>query len=278
MAKHLTKEQEKIWETHPDRFDLISVSSKVEKYWVASGFNVSPAKVSILGMQRNDSKFNTNLYENRTQAILSIFFQSGVDINHEDLDRLTCILYAPTHRDHLTIQQRTMLENIDDFDISTLNKFCKDENIFLFLREHAISDAGRSNSKNQLLESNIINISASKFPNVDGYLEHFDVIITDYSGIYFEYLNSEKSIVFALFDLDDQKRNRGLALPDEILFPGYSFSSQQDLVFYLKNRVSIDKRYINQRKLLHSLLFEEEGVGACERTALKIEDIVFQRS
>jgi len=272
MAKHLTKKQKNIWRTHPSRFDLISVSSSVEKYWVSSGFNINPDKVQILGMQRND-KFNINLSKNENLTIDSLFSQLGIDRNNIDIAKFSCVLYAPTHRDHSSTQQITMLENIDKYNIKTLNEFLKSENIFLFLREHAISDVNNLNNDNQLLESNIINCSASIIPSIENYLQYFDTIITDYSGIYLEYLSSKKSLAFALFDIDDQKRNRGLILPDEILFPGYVFSSQQELIYYLKNRPAIDKDYQAQRSFLNSLLFEKGGGGACKRTLLEINKI-----
>ena len=81
---------------------------------------------------------------------------------------------------------------------------------------------------------------------------------------------TKKSLVFALFDLDEYESTRGLILPKNVLFPGYIFKSQDKLISYLKNREIIDKSYIDQRKYLYSLFFEKSSEGACKRTMEEI--------
>ena len=85
---------------------------------------------------------------------------------------------------------------------------------------------------------------------------------------------TKKSLVFALFDLDEYEADRGLILPKDVLFPGYIFRSQDKLIYYLKNRESIDKSYIDQRKQLHSLFFEKSYEGACKRTMEEIYKLI----
>ena len=100
------------------------------------------------------------------------------------------------------------------------------------------------------------------------------MIITDYSGIFLEHLITDKSLAFALFDFDEYERNRGLILPKDVLFPGYTFQSQKKLIYYLKNRAVIDKSYVNNRKYLHSLLFEKDSKDACKRTIEAINKLI----
>ena len=104
--------------------------------------------------------------------------------------------------------------------------FLEKENIILFLREHAESKI-KSNFKSRNLESNIFNFSLEifRFRTISNL---FDVIIT-YSGIFLEHLITDKSLAFALFDFEEYERNRGLILPKDVLFPGYTFQSQKNL-------------------------------------------------
>lgn len=274
MTKHLNRSQKKIWSTHADRFNIVSVSSRVEQYWTSSMLNLKPEKIKILGAQRGEFS-NGDLYDekNKNQQLKIIFNESGIDIKNNNLLKATKVLYAPTHRDHLTDNYTTLLEKIDGFNLVELNKFLKKENIILFLREHAVSNKDIS-VKDSKLESNIINLTSEKFPDLEKYLSFIDVIITDYSGVYLEHLMSKKSLAFALFDVEDYERDRGLVLPKEVLFPGYIFKSQKELIYYLTNRVSIDHAHVNQRQYLHSLLFEKNSVGACERTMKEINNAI----
>jgi len=271
MAKHLNKKQKKIWSTISKRFDLISVSSRIEKYLISSSLNLDPDKVKILGVQRGEFlKNNLQNNNNSVNQLEKIFSKLKIEKKNFDIKNSTIVLYAPTHRDHLQGDYEfTLLEKIDGFNLEQLNEFLKKENMILFLREHAESKLKPPNG-NLNLKSNIINFSIENFPDLEKYLNFIDVIITDYSGIFIEHLLTKKSLVFALFDLDEYESDRGLILPKEVLFPGYIFRSQDKFIYYLKNRETIDKSYIDQRKQLHSLFFEKSYEGACKRTMEEI--------
>ena len=270
MAKHLNKKQKKIWSTISKRFDLVSVSSRIEKYWVSSSLNLDPNKVKIIGIQRREFYQNNLQINNNTVSQLEkIFSRLKIKKRNIELKNLTLILYAPTHRDHSQNFSKTMLENIDGYNLKQLNLFLKENNMFLFLREHAISKLD-ANYENDTFDTNVINFSHEKFPDLEEFIGLVDVIVTDYSGIYLEHLLNKKSLAFALFDLDEYEKKRGLVLPKEVLFPGYIFKSQKDFIYYLKNRSTIDVSFINKRKFLNSILFEKSPDGACSRTLEEI--------
>ena len=269
MSKHLNNKQKKIWEKNAKRFDIVSVSSKMEQYRVSSSLNINPEKVKILGVQRGEHNLN-KLNDDKNKLFQQIYNKLDKEINYENFLNSTKLLYAPTHRDHISLEYKnTLLEKIDGFNLEELNIFLKKENIILFLREHAESKL-KSPNGNLNLKSNIINFSIEDFPDLEKYLNFIDVIITDYSGIFVEHLLTKKSLVFALFDLDEYESTRGLILPKNVLFPGYIFKSQDKLISYLKNREIIDKSYIDQRKYLYSLFFEKSSEGACKRTMEEI--------
>ena len=211
MSKHLNKKQKKIWSTISKRFDLVSVSSRIEKYWVSASLNLDPDKVKILGIQRREFlKNNLQNNDNSVNQLEKIFSKLKIEKKNFDLKNSTIILYAPTHRDHLQGDYEfTLLEKIDGFNIGELNSFFRKRKYHSFLREHTESKI-KSNFKSRNLESNIFNFSIEDFPDLEQYLNLFDVIITDYSGIFLEHLITDKSLAFALFDFDEYERNRGL--------------------------------------------------------------------
>lgn len=69
-----------------------------------------------------------------------------------------------------------------------------------------------------------------------------DVLISDYSSIYFDYLYFERPILFYIPDLADYKNYRGLYFPLEEL-PGPYSENLSDIIKYLKSLESIKTQY-----------------------------------
>tara|TARA_B100000035_G_C20938220_1_gene526233 strand:- start:272 stop:1057 length:786 start_codon:yes stop_codon:yes gene_type:complete len=260
-----------MWSNNSKRFDLISVSSRVEQYLTSASLNLDPSVIKILGSARSDRiKKDINNYQKNLQ-----FFKKELNINvpNVDFDKLTIALYAPTHRDHINNNVSDSLYKMENYNPSLLNGFLKKNNIILLVREHSLFE--KDNSFNaDFNDSNILNFSSKLYPNIELYFSLIDIIITDYSGIYLDYLNSNKSIAFAHFDIEEYEDKRGLILPKDILFPGFSFKSQEDLIRYLEFRFEIDKTFIHKRNYLNSLLFETSPIGACKRTMLEIDKLI----
>ena len=228
-------------------------------------------KVKILGIQR--SEYHPNELNNHKIEELIKKFNYKLEKKFKDINfkKATKVLYAPTHRDHLSLNYKnTLLEKIEGFNLEELNTFLKNENIFLFLREHA--EAGlNSHIQNNNLKSNIFNLSAEEFPNLEKYLDFIDVLITDYSGIFIEHLKSKKSFAFALFDIEEYENKRGLILTKEVLFPGFIFRSQKKLIYFLKNREIIDQTYSHSIGMngLYALALGKVVLGGSEPEALE---------
>ena len=69
--------------------------------------------------------------------------------------------------------------------------------------------------------------------NIDLYeiLGNTDFLITDYSSIYFDYLNIDKPIIFITNYLRQYEKKRGLLMgPYEEIVPGLCVKTQQELI------------------------------------------------
>jgi CDP-glycerol glycerophosphotransferase len=267
LAKNLNAKQKRVWSSQSKRFDLISVSSRVEQYWTSASLNLNPNIVKILGAPRGDKiDKNVNDYKKKLKNLLD-----ELHINFSDFgpEKLTLALYAPTHRDHDNSTETGSLNKIENYNLSSLSSYLKIKNIILLVREHSLFK-----NENEFNVSNVVNFSTTLFPNIENYFDLIDIIITDYSGIYLEYLKTNKSIVFAHSDIDEYDERRGLILPKEILFPGYTFKSQESLIQYFDNRFDIDKAFVDKRNFLNSLLYEIPSTGACNRTMLEIDKLI----
>ena len=274
LSKHLSSKEKKIWEEIPKRFDMISVSSRAEQYWTAASIKFNPNKVKIIGPQRRDS-LNLNLeLSEKFKLKKRIISKTKISLDQDQLKKVTFCIYAPTHRDHVkTNKNISLLENLKEFDIQDLDNFLKDNNIILFLREHF--EAKNTIESKESVLSNIQYLSQSKVPDLEEVILGMDVLITDYSGIYFELLESDISIAFVPYDLEDYEINRGLILPASVLLTGHKIKSQSDFKNYLSNRVSIDRKFISERKVLKALLFEVKKGDSCKLTKEAIDKMIY---
>jgi CDP-glycerol glycerophosphotransferase len=273
MAKHLTNKQKKIWIDVPKRFDLISVASRVEQYWTSAGFRSPPQKIKIIGPQRRDVlplkiSNNDKLYLKKT-----IISSTSLNIDDSTLGGYTFIIYAPTHRDHkLDEDAETLLHNLEGFNINILDEFLLENDIILFLREHMVAQLNIKNDINDYKA--IYYLSPLDVPDIDSLIYGFDLLITDYSGIYLELLQSDMSLAFIPYDLEEYEKERGLILPADTISTGYTITSQKEFIYYLQNRISIDKSYESKREYLSSLLFEVKHGDSCRKTKNEIDKIV----
>ncbi|POD85066.1 CDP-glycerol glycerophosphotransferase [Lactiplantibacillus plantarum subsp. plantarum] len=97
-------------------------------------------------------------------------------------------MYAPTFRDYEKSHGRFVLDNQLDFD--AFERQLGDDYVLL-MREHVVVA-----SKLQIPEAmrhNIINVS--NYPSVQELMIASDMLITDYSSIMFDYLDTNKPII-----------------------------------------------------------------------------------
>lgn len=205
---------------------------------------VNPNNFVITGAPRNDLLFLANSRE----LLLKI-------LNKHDKGQ-KFIFYMPTFRS--TTQKNrsnytTNLFGFTSFELHTFNDFLQQNNYELIVKPHPLY----GDDYHELLEGYS---HMSLFPDeqlltyhVDLYevLGATDLLITDYSSIYFDYLLLDKPVIFTPTDLEEYKQDRGLLLtPYEDWTPGPIVFSQTDLereilkssmdtTYYAKERIQI---------------------------------------
>jgi len=119
------------------------------------------------------------------------------------------LLYAPTFRDNGS-------HPTDDgsLDIARLSDFAQRHDLLVVLKLHPFLAARTS----ALSAPNILQVS----PVSDIYplLSHFDLLLTDYSSIYFDYLLLDRPIVFYPYDMDAYRSGRELLFDYDAMTPG----------------------------------------------------------
>ncbi|NOH36335.1 CDP-glycerol glycerophosphotransferase family protein, partial [Vibrio chagasii] len=160
------------------------------------------------------------------------------------------ILYAPTWRPGEDIE----LFPFDDFDVEQLESFLAKNDIHIYLRIHP--NFLQSVPSRILHHSNIFILSNDEVEDINEVLGSFDLLITDYSSIYFDYLLTLKPIIFLPYDQDNYEKVVGFTIPYEKLSPGPKPGTFLDFMYEVENFYNNknNDEYYSQRKEVNHLV------------------------
>ena len=98
-----------------------------------------------------------------------------------------------------------------------------------------------------------------------------DMLITDYSSIYFDYLFTDKPVVFFAYDLEKyQKHSREMYFDYEEYTPGVKVKNQQELERVLLELLSGDDSCREARRQLRKKVFDRTEQSASATLAGEI--------
>tara|TARA_B110000503_G_scaffold12539_1_gene17057 strand:+ start:617 stop:1774 length:1158 start_codon:yes stop_codon:yes gene_type:complete len=160
--------------------DFIVSTSKEFDSLLMNAFDLLPSQIIKSGYPRND-----------------VFFKN-ITVQNEDLIK---VAYLPTFRDK---ESNYNLFEPFGFQTCKFDNFLRSNNVELHIGTHFASDFQTMVND---CDHRIKLIPSDEFFNINEYLLNIDVLITDYSGAYFDFLLSNKPIILAPFDLDFYNRN-----------------------------------------------------------------------
>lgn len=165
------------------------------------------------------------------------------------------VLYAPTFRKHF----------IDPFsygvlDLHALDRFIDSINALLLVKLHPWMQQPKDSGQ-------IYHNIAFASPDSDIYplLADVDILVTDYSSIYFDYLLLDKPIVFFCHDLDDYlSEDRGFIFDYATMTPGPKVRSQTELQAEVRAALAKDTWH-EERIRVRNLVFDHVDGKATTR-------------
>lgn len=166
------------------------------------------------------------------------------------------ILYMPTFRKSETLF-------FDDFDKDDFQEFLEENNVLFCIKLHPKS---KLNEEFKNIQSeNIMMINKDADPYV--FLKLADVLITDYSSIYFDYLLLDRPIIFFAYDLKEYLNDsREMYFDYDEFTPGEKVWDYQGLknciVKIIENNGDYQKRYSDFRKRIRKKVFEESNLNS----------------
>jgi CDP-glycerol glycerophosphotransferase (TagB/SpsB family) len=238
-----------------EQYDLIISSGVKVTDRFESAFNINRNKIIETGSPRMD-------------IITSQKSSYSKDVLYDEESIDNCILYAPTHRrsGFGDVSYFTSL-NFDDY-----NQFLKDNKAILLIKMHFYEQAYRDFfSDNEY--SNIKLLDDQNLFDINRILYHVDLLITDYSSIFYDYLVLDRPILFLPLDLlEYQQIDRELYEDYQNSTPGEKCYDWDEIQIQLKKYFFKEDPYQNKREKIFNEFYQFSDNQNCSRIINKISN------
>jgi CDP-glycerol glycerophosphotransferase (TagB/SpsB family)/glycosyltransferase involved in cell wall biosynthesis len=231
--------------TYWRQIDYLISYSDLYSQIINKSIKTDPDNFVITGSPRNDFLFNQHISRNILLKLLG-------KVDHGQ----KFIFYMPTFRnnDLLNKNSSSNLFGFKDFNLDKLENFLEENNFELIVKLHPIykkkfNDILFNCSRINMYPENEAN---KEFVDVYEVLSATDILITDYSSVYFDYLLLDKPIIFSIADLNEYQKERGFCLePFNDWTPGPKIYTQEQLqneiIFYDKEKYCLKRRNVKNK-------------------------------
>lgn len=194
-----------------NKCDCICAQSEKEKQVLMSGCHVDNGIVAITGYPKNDILCNYD-----AERRLKVRKRLGLNNNK------TVILYAPTYRGEDFGAMKSPV------DFKKWETILGHKYVVLFRAHPVVANETQIDSSTNFI------FNVSDYPeNVDLMIAS-DILISDYSGIFFEYAVQKKPMFCYAYDYDDYIKTRALNCDIRSLIPG-GYMSEVELLNTIKD-------------------------------------------
>jgi len=229
------------WDKNLRSYDLACVNSDDEAQELIHSMSLD--KTVYTGSPRNDVFFN-----NIKDVEIGVHKDAYNLINSTSGD--TLIGYFPTWR--------KFSEDKCPLDFNSLNKFLHSTDCQLVIKPHR-----ESNLFNDLEGYENIHLLPSE-GDIYPILRHIDLLITDYSSIYFDYLLLDRPIIFYPYDYTEYAKQRGFHMKYDDVTPGPKAYTYSELVKVIDDVLEYDRYSERRQQVLYSIVEHTDG-NSCER-------------
>jgi CDP-glycerol glycerophosphotransferase len=171
------------------------------------------------------------------------------------------ILYCPTWRDGID----TRLFPFDDLDFDSLEQALETLDAVMYVRTHP-NDAARLKQR----RGRIVPMQGDVVEEVTDVLPQFDVLITDYSSVYYDFLLLDRPTIFLPYDLDAYTRSPGFFIPFEQIVSGPAPQTLAAFLAALREAIVQPDAHAKRRRQVIELVHEHVDGGATERVLSRI--------
>jgi len=222
-ASFLNVFQKKVHDFWNKRISYLTVCSEETKRIKRFSYDLPPERVVITGYPRNKIlEENSNVVQDKLRK--KLFIENSEEI----------LLYAPTFREY------PIKSPLNDKFLNSLDEFLIRTNKTLLYKPHPFE---------QKIDLSKYNNIKSIDPNVDinDLLAIADLLITDYSGVFFDYLLTLRPIIFFPYDFEKYTGARDFFYDYNLLVPGPIVRTGDQLISKLEGIQEWDQQFLESR-------------------------------
>lgn len=231
-------------------YDMFVVTSDESRKLFIDSFNINSDNVCVIG------------------SVMADMFGRCLDseMNSEMRTKLSMgrkhkVLYAPTYRDFGT----TKYFEVSGFDADDFECFLRDNQITIYIRPHHLD----TSHKQYLDIDGIESLDSALISEITFYLNQFNVLITDYSSIIFDYILTDGKLIMIPYDYTEYREKRGLNFTLDDIDCGPCVSTFDELKHYLLESVNNDVFFQSER-----LRFKKRFNFKCENVCSEISKVI----
>jgi len=174
------------------------------------------------------------------------------------------VLYAPTWRDDDYVARGKYNFNLE-LDLENMQRILGEEYIVIIRTHYFISE---------MLDLSSFEGFAFNFSKYDDIAELYlvsDIMITDYSSVFFDYANLKRPILFFTFDLEKYRdKLRGFYLDIETELPGPLLKTSDEVLNAIKNIEQVKEEYAVKYENFYKRFCSWEKGTASEQTVKRV--------
>lgn len=235
------------------KWDYLIAANKYSENIFASAFMYPKERMLTYGYPRNDILYNyTADYKTMIKNKL------GIPLDKE------VILYAPTWRDDEYHSAGNYKFNLQ-LDINRLKEKLGDKYVIILRMHYFISD----NLNLEGCENFAYDVS--RYNDVNDLYIISDLLITDYSSVFFDYANLRKPILFYTYDIKKYKDVlRGFYIDMEKELPGPLLYNSEEVIDSIKNIQRVKNIYETRYNRFYETFCSLDDGKATERVVYKV--------
>lgn len=246
------------WEDETPLYAATVCSSEADRDVMQQAFAPLPIeRVWLTGLPRNTTITADEMH-------LPIDFRRTLDSIRSRLGGRKLVLYAPTWRDADLSHYAFSSE-----EVAALELLLRAHDAVLGVRGH--SNVRSNDAYTREYESDVF-LNFNDIPEANLLLRVADVLVTDYSSIYIDYLLTDRPVVHFAYDLQEYLASRGLLYDPAEAFAGPPALTFADLLAGLEQALEDPSAHSGQRRRAARLFHGHSGNSA-EAAAVLIQEL-----
>jgi len=173
------------------------------------------------------------------------------------------VAYLPTFRD--TKQASFSFHNLGSENRKKLNQILEKHGAVLLEKNHFVDGFLRDNEESHNIRDLIFTLEEKGDVDTQEILLVSDLLITDYSGCYLDFLLLDRPVIHFAYDYDYyDKKDRGLYYALDKVAAGDIVHNLENLLRVLDLSLQDRRRGDNQRARIRELMISKENGDSCE--------------